>query len=191
MGELREAVMRAWPAVIAVIGEVHPRDATMQEELLRLGVDAFDARYAGADMVELLLKPVLKEMQMRSAKYLVNGGKEPTWKEVVEVSSEEAMKVFALRSTLAAKAALEVLDKPPYVHSGKPPPQQASAKQQQQTAAEVKKLRRLAAVAKQELRDTPWVSPEDLAKLPPAEQTERTAVWKARKEVVEAGDNLE
>ena len=45
--KLRDAVMRAWPAVIAVIGEVHPRDATMQEELLRLsGVDAFDARYA-------------------------------------------------------------------------------------------------------------------------------------------------
>ena len=95
--ELRDAVMRAWPGVMAVIDEVHPRDATMQAELLRLGVDAFDARYAGADMVEHLVKPVLKEMQTRFAKYLVLGGRESTWKEVVEVSSEEAMKVFALR----------------------------------------------------------------------------------------------
>ena len=77
--ELRDAVMRAWPAVIAVIGEVHP--PTMQEELLRLGVDTFDARYAGADMVEHLVKPVLKEMQTRFDKYFVHGGQEPTWKE--------------------------------------------------------------------------------------------------------------
>ena len=57
--------------------------------------------------------------------------------------------------------------------------------------AEVKELRRLVAVAKKELRDTPWVSTEDLAKLPLAEQTKRTALWKARKQAVEAGDNLE
>ena len=77
--------------------------------------------------------------------------------EVVKVSSEEAMKVFAIRSTLAAKAAPEVPDKPLYVQPGKPQLQQTSAKQQQQRAAEVKELRRLAAVAKKELRDTPWV----------------------------------
>ena len=66
---------------------------------------------------------------------------------MVEVSSEEAMKVFALKSTLGAKAAPKVLDKPPYVQPGKLPPQQAGAKQQQQRAAEMKELRRLAAVA--------------------------------------------
>ena len=55
----------------------------------------------------------------------------------------------------------------------------------------MKELRRLVAVAKKELRDTPWVSTEDLAKLPLAEQTKRTALWKARKQAVEAGDNLE
>ena len=67
--ELRDAVMRAWPAVIAVIGEVHPRDTTMQAELLRIGVDAIDSpRYAGLDMVEHLVKPVLKEMHRRGTR---------------------------------------------------------------------------------------------------------------------------
>ena len=52
--QLRDAVMRAWPAVIVVIGEVHPREATMQEELLRLGAcgaphvaRGVDIRYVG------------------------------------------------------------------------------------------------------------------------------------------------
>ena len=55
-GEMRDSVMRAWPAVMAVIGEVHPRDTTMQADLLRIRVDAFDPRYAGSDMVEHLVK---------------------------------------------------------------------------------------------------------------------------------------
>ena len=59
------------------------------------------------------------------------------------------------------------------VIEGKPQLQPTSAKQQQQRAAEVKEIRRLPAVAKKELKETPWVSPEDLAKLPLAEQTKR------------------
>ena len=145
--ELRDAVMRAWPAVIALIGEVHPRDATMQQELLRLGVELFDARYASADMVDFHLQPVLKEMQLRFAKYRLNGGKELTWREAIAVASEDSMKLFALKSTLGATAAPEVLNKPPYVQPGKPPLQQAGAKQQQQRVAEVKELHGLSAVA--------------------------------------------
>ena len=98
---------------------------------------------------------------------------------------------FSLQSTLAAKAAPEVPDKPLHVQPGKPQLQQTSA-QQQQRAAEVKELRRLAAVAKKELADdTPWVSNEELANMPLAEQTKRTAVWKARREAVEAAETLE
>ena len=76
-------------------------------------------------------------------------------KEVVEVASEESMKLFALKSMLGATAAPEVLTKPPYGQPGKPPPQQAGAKQQQQRAAEVKELHRLAAVAAKELKASP------------------------------------
>ena len=54
----------------------------------------------------------------------------------------------------------------------------------------MKELRAKAAVAKKELAETPWLYPADMAKLPLAEQSRLTAVWKARKEAVEAGANL-
>ena len=106
-GNLREAVMRpgAWPAVIAVMGEVNLRDATAQVEFLKIAVDAFDPQHAGSDAVEYLVKPVLKEMQTRYARCLAHGGLEPTWKEVAAETSQEAMKWFSLRSMLAAKVA--------------------------------------------------------------------------------------
>ena len=145
------AVMRVWPAVIAVMGEVNPRDTTAQAEFLKIGVDAFDPQHAGSDLVEYLVKPVLKDMQTRYARYLANGGREPTWKEVAAETSQEAMKGFSLRSTLAAKAA-----------PAQPQPQPTTA-QQQARAAEAEKLRAAAAASRKEgeatllrcLRETP------------------------------------
>ena len=126
-GDLRDAVMRAWPAVIAVMGEVNPRDTTMQAEFINIGVDAFDPQHAGSDMVEHLVKPVFKETQTQYARYLVHGGREPiTWKEVAEEIAEEAMKGFVLRSMLAAKAAPAVPDKPLYGQPDKPQLQQTA-----------------------------------------------------------------
>ena len=52
--DLREAVLRAWPAVIAVMREVNPRDTTAEVELLKISVDAFDPQHAGSDPVEYL-----------------------------------------------------------------------------------------------------------------------------------------
>ena len=80
-------------------------------------------------------------------------------------------------------------DKLLHIQPGKPQLQQTTA-QQQQRAAEVKELRAKVSVAKKELAETPWLTPADMAKLPVAEQNRLTAVWKARKEAVEAGANL-
>ena len=55
------------------MGEVNPRDTTAQAEFLKIGVDAFDPQHAGSDLVEYLVKPVLKEMQTRYARYLAHG----------------------------------------------------------------------------------------------------------------------
>ena len=63
-----------WPAVIAVMREVNPRDTTAEVEFLKISVDAFDPQHAGSDPVEYLVKPVLKEMQTRYARYLASVG---------------------------------------------------------------------------------------------------------------------
>ena len=53
------------------------RHDEMQAEFLKIGVDAFDLQHihAGSDMVEHLhVKPVLKEMRTRYARYLAKTG---------------------------------------------------------------------------------------------------------------------
>ena len=44
--ELREAVMRAWPVMMAVMREVNPRDVSAEAELLKVAVSAFDPAHA-------------------------------------------------------------------------------------------------------------------------------------------------
>ena len=79
--------------------------------------------------------------------------------ETHEETSQEAMKGFSFRSTLAAKAAPEVPDKPLHGQPAKPQLQQTTVQQQQRTA-EMKELRAKAAAAKKELAETPWVNHE-------------------------------
>ena len=125
--DLREAVLRAWPAVIAVMCEVNPRDATAEAEFLKISVSAFDpaaAWHAGLDPIEYLVKPVLKEMQTKYARYLASGGVEPTWKEVAAQTAVDMMLRFTLKSALASQAATA------------PPQQQLTQAQQQAQAAE-------------------------------------------------------
>ena len=58
--ELREAVLRAWPAMMAVMREVNPRDTSAEAELLNVAVNAFDLAHAGADPIESLVAPAFK-----------------------------------------------------------------------------------------------------------------------------------
>ena len=91
-------LLRAWPAVIAVMREINPRDATGEAEFLKISVSAFDPQHAGSDPIEYLMKPVLKEMQTRYARYLAPGGVEQTWKEGAAQTAVDTMLRFTLKS---------------------------------------------------------------------------------------------
>ena len=103
--ELSEAVLRAWPVLMAVVREVNPRDTTAETELLKISVNAFDPTHAGSDPIENLVAPAFKEMSTKFGRYLANGGVKPTWKVVVELTAQETMMTFTLKSALPKQQA--------------------------------------------------------------------------------------
>ena len=76
---------------MAVVREVTPRDSTAEAELLEIAVRAFNPMHAGAEPIQNLVAPVFKEMTAKYGRYLVGGGVEPTWAQVVELTSKETM----------------------------------------------------------------------------------------------------
>ena len=102
--EVRDAVMRAWPLVMQIMLEVHPRDDTAQAVMLKLALDVFAQAHVASDPVETLLKPVLEEMRTTSALYLLDGGAEHSWQVTMDNSMADALQSMALRSTLAGTA---------------------------------------------------------------------------------------
>ena len=94
--DLREAVLRAWPAVMAVMHEVNPCDTTVEAEFLKISFNAFDPLHAGSDPIEHLVMPVFREMSTTYGRYLASGGVEPRWKLVVERTAVETMMKFTL-----------------------------------------------------------------------------------------------
>jgi hypothetical protein len=74
LAEQRDAMMQAWPVLMAVVREVTPRDTTAEAELLEIAVRAFNPTHAGAEPVENLVAPVFKEMTAKYGRYLVSGG---------------------------------------------------------------------------------------------------------------------
>jgi L-rhamnose isomerase len=139
--EVRDAVMRAWPLVMQIMLEVHPRDDTAQAVMLKLALDVFAQAHVASDPVETLLKPVLEEMRTTSALYLLDGGAEHSWQVTMDNSMAEALQSMALRSSLAGAA--------PALPAGLP----LSAQQQQAravaNAAEKKRLADAAGTGKQ------------------------------------------
>ena len=49
MAEQRDAVMQAWPVLIAMVREVTPRDTTAESQLLEVAARAFNPAYAAGD----------------------------------------------------------------------------------------------------------------------------------------------
>jgi hypothetical protein len=132
--EVREAVMRAWPLVMQIMLEVHPRDVTAQYVLLKLALDVFAREHVASNPVETLLKPVLEEMRTTSALYLMDGGAEHSWQETMDNSMADALQSMALRGSLAGAA---------QAASGQQqsqPQPQARAAEEAATAAERKRL---------------------------------------------------
>ena len=57
-----DAMMQAWPVLMAVVREVTPRDTTAEAELLKIAVSAFNPTHAGTEPIENLVAPAFKEM---------------------------------------------------------------------------------------------------------------------------------
>ena len=105
MAEQRDAVMQAWPVVMAVVREVTPRDATAKPQLLEIAARAFNLAYAASDPIERLVAPVLKEMTAKYGRYLLGGGIEPTWAQVAEITEKETMLSYSLDAQMPKLAA--------------------------------------------------------------------------------------
>jgi hypothetical protein len=98
--EVRMALMRAWPVVMAILAEVNPRDESAQDTLLKMSLDVFNPLHVVSDPVEMLMKPALEEMRVNYARYLLDGGDEPTWKAAAADSERDALASMALRGNL-------------------------------------------------------------------------------------------
>ena len=103
-GETRDAVLRAWPAVMAIMAELNARDKSAQSTFLKLARELFDPCHAGADPIERILKPALEEMRIHYALYLLDGGDEPSWEEMAAESEQSTISEMVMQSGYAVSA---------------------------------------------------------------------------------------
>jgi hypothetical protein len=77
--EVRMAAARAWPVLVAIARECHPRAAADVElGLLRMASDAFDRAECGETTVKAI-EPVFAEMARLTDVYSTAGGELPSW----------------------------------------------------------------------------------------------------------------
>ena len=71
----REAVMRAWPALVQIVtqmmGDIMPRDKGAASSLRGMAKDAFDSTHSTAEPLENVIQPVITEMTDRFAAYVM------------------------------------------------------------------------------------------------------------------------
>ena len=104
--EQRDAVMAAWPVLMAMVREVTPRDVTAEAQLLEMAARAFNPAYAAGDPIVRLVAPVFKEMAAKYGRYLLGGGVEPTWAYVAEQAEKETMISYSLDMQALPKPAV-------------------------------------------------------------------------------------
>jgi hypothetical protein len=113
VADKRDAVMQAWPGVMAIQAELNARDTTAQATFLKLARNLFNAKFAAKDPVTRILEPALAAMQKAYTTYLLDGGKEPTWQEIAEKSELTTVANMLLRGELETHA----VEKPPELSS--------------------------------------------------------------------------
>ena len=69
----RDAVMRAWPALVQMMGDIMPRDNGATASLLGMAKDAFDSTHSTAEPLENVIQPVITEMTDKFAGYVMGG----------------------------------------------------------------------------------------------------------------------
>jgi hypothetical protein len=93
-GDARMAAARAWPVLIALSRECHPREAAdLELGLLRVCNDAFDRADTAENMIKAVA-PVFDKMAVLYDEYMKNGGTAPSWsaarKDTTLFDSEDA-----------------------------------------------------------------------------------------------------
>ena len=165
--EQRDAVMTAWPVLMAMVREITPRDATAESQLLEMAARAFNPARSAGDPITRLVAPVFTEMNAKYSRYLMGGGFEPTWAYVAELTEKETMLNYSLD--------MQVLPKPAAT-----PGQQLTTEQQEAKAVVNREAAAACAVqrregVKQAGKDGPeYVQQEVWASLSPAEKKAKT-----------------
>ena len=127
--------------------------------------------HAGAEPIENLVAPAFKEMTAKFGRYLANGGVEPTWATVVELTTRETMLNFSLKSSLPKLAAATL--------------QPQMTTEQQAAAAAVNKEARAAAAAAKEAGQSvkgKWIPRKEFAKLSPDDKQAKAEARTAGKQ---------
>ena len=173
--ELREAIMRAWPGMMAIVRETHPTDEDAEDELLKLAVTAFDPAYV--ELVEELVTTAFAKMTVRFERYLLAGGAAPRWAAVLTHVKEEQVLSLALKSFKHGHGAAAPPSQPTKAEA------EAAAKGKAERAAAA-----AAAAAKLTEGDAPrkWVPTAEFVKLSLAEQTVLHSAHATKKELAAA-----
>ena len=103
--ETRNAVIRAWPVMLAMMREIMPRDTTAEHHLLLMVKDAFDASRSMVDQLATVVTPVFGEMTLRYGDFLRAGTLETTWEKVRTDITAESMRFAALSTMYNSGAA--------------------------------------------------------------------------------------
>ena len=105
------------------------------------------------------MAPAFKEMTAKFGRYLANGGVEPTWATVVELTTRETMLNYSLKTSLPKLAAATL--------------QPQMTTEQQAAAAVFNKEARAAAAPAKEVGQSvegKWIPQAEFAKLSPGEK---------------------
>jgi len=102
--EKMSALMRSWPALIALLTEVFPRDKGLARAFMLTGMDAFDTgRARPAVAIELMIEALFKEYTEQFRRFqagLLPLGP-PTWAEIQRRTSELANKAANKANVIA------------------------------------------------------------------------------------------
>jgi hypothetical protein len=140
VADTRDAVMQAWPGVMAIQAELNARDSTAQATFLKLARDLFNVKFAAKDPVTRILEPALTAMQKAFTTYLLDGGKEPTWQEIALKSELTTVANMMMRTELETHA----VEQPPALSQAE---QQKRARERATAAAAAVAERERARVA--------------------------------------------
>jgi hypothetical protein len=94
------ALMRAWPMLVQLVGEVHPADATVADSMVMMAHEAFDTGSScPAQAIGVVVTSVFEAYNLRYTAYLRGVGDAPTWAETVVEAAKVTRRVAEITGT--------------------------------------------------------------------------------------------